>query len=121
MMSTQSTRGAEGGPPIPLLDFAPDEACRAAIVADRAVGSYPTLSPLPASLEPESLQDANILTLGHRCFFGGLLSVALAVEQVPKNHALPDIIRHHALWSPDFPRNKPQGGLSATVGFIAMP
>ena len=104
-MSTQSTRGAGGGPPIPLLDFAPDEACRTANVADRAVGSYPTLSPLPASLRPEGFGNA-----------GGLLSVALAVEQVPKNHALPDIIRHHALWSPDFPRNRPQSGLSATVG-----
>ena len=32
----------------PLFDFAPDEACRAETVADSAVGSYPTFSPLPA-------------------------------------------------------------------------
>ena len=35
------------GPSIPLLDFAPDEACHAVPVAGYAVGSYPAVSPLP--------------------------------------------------------------------------
>jgi len=32
-----------------LLDFAPDEVCRAGTVARSAVGSYPAISPLPVA------------------------------------------------------------------------
>lgn len=61
-----------------------------------AVRSYRTFSPLPALKESQNA--------------GGLFSVALAV-----NSRSPDVIRHLALWSPDFPLpmidriNKPIG------------
>lgn len=42
----QSTRRHERTTRL-LFDFAPDEACTASIIADTAVGSYPTFSPLP--------------------------------------------------------------------------
>ena len=42
--------GCDPGPSLPLSDLAPGGACRAAPVAGGAVGSYPTVSPLPAPL-----------------------------------------------------------------------
>ena len=55
-------------------------------VTSHAVGSYPTISPLP---------DAKI------CTIGGVLSVALSVDAVKHR---PGIIWQRVLWSPDFPR-----------------
>ena len=62
-----------------------------------AVGSYPTLSPLPVRPVPAA-------GAGRRAI-GGLLSVALAV--VSRRPGFP---RHRALGSPDFPRTAPPGG-----------
>jgi len=39
-----------GGPPSHLFCLAPDGVFRAAVVADGAVGSYPTFSPLPSEV-----------------------------------------------------------------------
>jgi len=59
-----------GGPAAhPLLGLARSEACRAVSVAENAVGSYPTLSPLPLAAGKTGGQ------------FGGLLSVALSVAE----------------------------------------
>jgi hypothetical protein len=64
-----------------LFGLAPGEVCRATLVTQGAVGSYPTLSPLPSML-------------------GGLLSVALSLGSRQAG-----ITRHRFLWSPDFPRD----------------
>ena len=64
-----------------LLGLAPTGGCRAAPVARRAVGSYPTFSPLP---------------FGYK---GGLFSVALSVA-----FRRPGVTWRSALWSSDFPR-----------------
>ena len=53
-------------------------------VTTKAVVSYTAISPLPLK--------------------GGLISVALSLESPP-----PDVIRHPALRSPDFPRARPFG------------
>lgn len=65
-----------------LFGLAPGEVYRAVTVTSNAVGSYPTLSPLPSEL-------------------GGLLSVALSLgfPRVGVTH-------HRFLWSPDFPRDE---------------
>ena len=78
-------RGSGGQPSsAPLRGLAPDGVYRAAIVTDRAVGSYPTVSPLPT---------------GRRRRVGGFsFSVALS-SRFPS----PGVTRHPALWSPDFP------------------
>src|SRR5262249_15482156 len=55
-----------------LFGLAPGGVCRAADVAAGAVRSYRTLSPLPR------------LNATHR---GGLLSVALSLKRVPKDHS----------------------------------
>jgi len=73
----------------PLFGFAPGGVCRAAPVAGRAVGSYPTLSPLPR-VAPED---------GH----GGLLSVALSLGSPP-----PAVSRHRVSMEP---------GLSSSAAF----
>ena len=58
--------------------------CRAARVATSAVGSYPTVSPLP----PED---------------GGLFSVALSVTDSSRRPC-PGVTWQPVHWSPDFPR-----------------
>src|SRR6476660_1051736 len=70
-----------------LFGLAPAGVCRATTVAGRAVGSYPTLSPLPV------LRRTGVI--------GGLLSVALSVGTVWYR---PGITWQRALRSPDFPR-----------------
>ncbi len=60
----------------PLCGIAPGGACHARPVARSAVGSYPTLSPLPPA----------------KCRFGGLLSVALSLG-LPR----PGVTRHRCL------------------------
>ena len=83
----------EGCPSMPsLFGLAPGVVCRAAPVARRAVGSYPTLSPLPDGGRDRSR--------GHR---GGLLSVALSLGSPP-----PDVIRHRVSMEP---------GLSSPAAF----
>ena len=66
-----------------LFGLAPGGVCLATHVAMRAVGSYPTLSPLPAKA-------------------GGILSVALSLGSPP-----PDVIRHRFSVEPGLssPRN----------------
>src|ERR1044072_1942784 len=66
-----------------LLGLAPTGGCRAAPVARHAVGSYPTVSPLPLE------------------FQGGLFSVALSVAL-----RRPGVTWQSALWSSDFPRRR---------------
>ncbi len=63
-----------------LFGLAPTGGCRATAVTGRAVGSYPTISPLPAEA-------------------GGVLSVALSVAL-----RRPGVTWQSALWSSDFPR-----------------
>ena len=72
------TRRATSIPP--LFGLAPDGVYRATPVAGDAVGSYPTISPLPYSR------------------YGGILSVALSVGSPRLG-----VIQHHALCSSDFP------------------
>ena len=74
-----------------LCGLAPDGVCRAMPVTGHAVGSYPTLSPLPRG-------DGH---LGR----GGLLSVALS-SRSPS----PGVTRRLALWSSDFPPVTPEAG-----------
>ena len=64
-----------------LLGIAPGGACRAALVAKRAVGSYPTVSPSPAQAQ-------------------AVCSLWRFPSGFP-GRVLPGTI---ALWSPDFPR-----------------
>src|SRR5262245_35258418 len=64
-----------------LFDLAPRGVCPATPVTGGAVGSYPTVSPLPAPFRAA----------------GGLFSVALSCE-FPR----PAVSRHAALRSPDF-------------------
>jgi len=64
-----------------LFDLAPHGVYPAASVTGSAVGSYPTISPLPG---PKTI--------------GGVFSVALSVGSL-----LPAVSRRAALWSPDFP------------------
>ena len=68
-----------------LFGLAPDGVCRAAPVAGDAVGSYPTVSPLPATAQ--NTRPA-----------GGLFSVALSVG-LPRL----GVTQHPVLWSSDFP------------------
>jgi hypothetical protein len=68
---------------VPLRGLAPNGVCHATDVTAGAVGSYPTVSPLPSST---------------RVLGGGLFSVALS-SRFPS----PGVTRRSALWSPDFP------------------
>ncbi len=87
------TRGSDGAgraveplrAPPPLHGLAPGGAYRARTVAGPAVGSYPTVSPLP---------DPRL-----RAAIGGLLSVALSLGSRPVG-----VTHHLALRSPDVPR-----------------
>ena len=72
---------------VPLFGLAPDGVYRAVRVTTSAVGSYPTVSPLPVL----------------RRAIGGLLSVALSVAFTVRLWR-PAVSRHPALRGPDFPR-----------------
>jgi len=76
-----------GEQPDPLLGLAPDKVCTATPVTWRPVGSYPTISPLPA---------AEVT--------GGVFSVALSVPAATASRRAPGVTRCRALRSPDFPR-----------------
>ena|GEM_PF-24841 len=87
-----------------LFGLAPCGVYRATAVTVCAVGSYPTFSPLPR--QGLAIQ-AYALRAGPGCppqrgSRGGLFSVALAVYE-PSQARIPDVIRHTALWSSDFP------------------
>ena len=88
----QPTRGVliGVGTPRRLFGLAPTGVYRAASVAVRAVGSYPTVSPLPVPFS--------------RTAIGGLFSVALSVA-APSRVRRPGITWRSAQWSPDFPRS----------------
>jgi len=94
----------------PLFGLAPGGVCRAAFVTKDAVRSYRTLSPLPSFA---------------KAMEGGLLSVALSLGSPP-----PEVIRHRASWSPDFPlrhtryfqAERPSGLLTTVIrGFGEVP
>ena len=70
--SATNTRGLNGRAALPLFCLAPRGVCRAAPVALGAVGSYPTISPLPVPLRA----------------IGGMLSAALSVR-VPRGSRPP--------------------------------
>ena len=72
---------------VPLFGLAPGGVYPATPVTSRAVRSYRTISPLPASR-------THTLT-------GGIFSVALSIDS-----RLPGVTWHPALWSPDFPPRK---------------
>ena len=81
------TLTGRAGPPL-LFGLAPRGVYRAADIAARAVGSYPTVSPLPSGAiekdPPEVWPRAD-----HRsAFTGGLFSVALSVAQRPHHRRL---------------------------------
>jgi hypothetical protein len=71
----------------PLFGLAPCGVCPAPDITARAVRSYRTFSPLPQA-----------------CAWGGIFSVALSVERLKA--ILPDVIRHTALRSSDFPPSR---------------
>src|SRR5207244_8539419 len=89
---------AEAGTPS-LFGLAPCGVCPARRITAAAVRSYRTFSPLPRP-----------------CGRGGMFSVALSVESFPSlqkckdGTTLPDVIRHTALRSSDFPLPPPEGG-----------
>ena len=70
-----------------LFGLAPTGVCQAVTVARHAVGSYPTVSPLPVLQSSEAI--------------GGLFSVALSVDTL---RCRPGVTWQCALRSPDFPR-----------------
>ncbi len=64
---------------VSLFGLAPGGVYPATVIANSAVRSYRTISPLPIET-------------------GGIFSVALSIDS-----RRPDVIWHLALWSPDFP------------------
>ncbi len=70
---------------VSLFGLAPDGACHAPFLTVGAVGSYPTVSPLPI--------------LG----IGGLFSVALSLKPRPKVRPRRELPAIMFAWSPDFP------------------
>ncbi len=77
--SSNLPRNSAGRTIVSLFGLAPGGVYLATLIANSAVRSYRTISPLPAAT-------------------GGIFSVALAIGS-----RRPDVIWHPALWSPDFP------------------
>ena len=88
---SSSLPGTQRATVLSLSGLAPDGVYTAIPVTRKAVSSYLAFSPLPVK---------------YRRFF----SVALSWESPP-----PDVIRHPALWSPDFPHPACKYILDATV------
>ena len=84
-----------------LFGLAPCGVCPARRITTAAVRSYRTFSPLPRPFSPEPSKPHGSRQNGR----GGIFSVALSVESgFPKKPGpLPDVIRHTALRSSDFP------------------
>ena len=77
--SSNLPRNNAGRTIVSLFGLAPGGVYPATVIANNAVRSYRTISPLPIET-------------------GGIFSVALSIGS-----RRPDVIWHLALWSPDFP------------------
>ncbi len=98
-----------------LFGLAPDEVFRAPGLTSRAVGSYPTFSPLPLP-----------------CGMGGLFSVALSVmpasrrtcprasRRSPARAECCRVPRHRTLWSSDFPPLRSRGRATPHLSRTAL-
>ncbi len=75
------------GPPL-LFGLAPRGVYRAADIAARAVGSYPTVSPLPSATIEKDPPEVWPPTDHRFACAGGLFSVALSVTQRPRSRTL---------------------------------
>ena len=71
---------SRAGSPL-LFGLAPRGVFRASPVARRAVGSYPTFSPLPAKAPLQDDEQVSLPPVTAANFRGGLFSVALSVRQ----------------------------------------
>ena len=81
-----------------LFDLAPDGVCHAVALAWNAVGSYPTISPLPLS---------PLGTLRRFIFCGTFLQPS-PHNQRPLRLGRPGVTRHPVLRSSDFPQPVPK-------------
>jgi hypothetical protein len=88
-------------PPL-LFGLAPRGVCLAANITADAVGSYPTVSPLPNATAGKTCQRFCLQPVTDAACAGGFVSVALSVAE-PSPARPPDVIRRAALRSPDFP------------------
>jgi hypothetical protein len=70
---------SRAGSPL-LFGLAPRGVFRASSVARRAVGSYPTVSPLPAKAHLNDDEQVSLPPVTAATFRGGLFSVALSVS-----------------------------------------
>jgi hypothetical protein len=87
---------SRAGSPL-LFGLAPRGVFRASFVAKRAVGSYPTVSPLPAESAFRDVLQVSLLDATVLDFTGGLFSVALSVNR-NSHRGSPDVIRRVALY-----------------------
>ena len=91
-----------------LFGLAPCGVCPARVITDVAVRSYRTFSPLPRRFGRfPGLANGTYRTGGAVCFLWHFPSTGL-------EPGLPDVIRHTALWSSDFPPS-PLDAARATV------
>jgi hypothetical protein len=88
-------------PPL-LFGLAPRGVYRAPDVTIGAVGSYPTVSPLPNASHDWGAAQGSASGCSQVGSAGGLLSVALSVAE-PSRARLPGVTRRAVLRSPDFP------------------
>ena len=99
---------SRAGSPL-LFGLAPRGVFRASFVAKRAVGSYPTFSPLPANQHFEGVLQVSLRNATVLDFTGGLFSVALSVG-TPRGVASRvyplRVTRHRALRCSDFPPSR---------------
>jgi hypothetical protein len=85
MLAFASRSVSRAGSPL-LFGLAPRGVFRASCVAARAVGSYPTFSPLPAELALEDVSQVSLFDVTELRSAGGLFSVALSVASL---HRIP--------------------------------
>jgi hypothetical protein len=105
----RNRRTGRAGPPL-LFGLAPRGVFHAPDVAVRAVGSYPTFSPLPDARDRKRRALGITSGLPQRSLLtGGLFSVALSVTGQRRRACVrlvaqsPGVTRRVALRSPDFP------------------
>src|SRR5882724_1098182 len=98
-------RGTWSGPLRgPLFGLAPDGVFRASALALGAVGSYSTFSPLPSGISNRNLRfQTAVYSLWH--YPSGCLTASppACIPQRAFFRRLPQVTRHRALWSSDFP------------------